>query len=129
VNKIGARIYFDKITGNVLVSKGEMQGYVIESTVEQDIISYTVLSERNRSTFDYIQLAFGEYAQDFSECIGFRVNPLTKEIEFSYPDSNAPELPQEPVIFQKPLTEQVREIESRLNLVQQAMDEMLLGGF
>lgn len=105
--KIGRRIYYDVATGNVIVDTGERQGFVKPTTVEQDIQAYKALSERNRETFDYIELEYGQYAQDFAECNGYRVNPETKQLEFSYPDPNEPE-PQEPV-FQKPLSEEIAE--------------------
>lgn len=104
---IGRRIYFDKITGKVLVDTGEDLGNVYKKTIEQDIQTYTVLSERNRDTFDVIELEYGQYAQDFAECNGYRVNPETKQLEFSYPDQNEPE-PQEPV-YRKPLSEELEE--------------------
>lgn len=103
--KIGRRIYYDKTTGNVLVDTGERQGYVVPTTIEYDIQVYKILSERNRDTFDYIELEYGQYAQDFAECNGYRVNPATKEIEFSYPDSNDEES-QQPV-YQPSLSESV----------------------
>jgi hypothetical protein len=103
--QIGRRIYFDVSTGNLIVDIGEREGSVIPTTVEQDIAVYKALSERNRETFDYIELDFGEYAQDFAECNGYRVNPETGLLEFSYPDPNEPE-PQEPV-YRTPLSVQV----------------------
>lgn len=48
--EIGRRIYFDKLTGNVLVNTGERSGNVIETTVEYDLQVYKALSERNPET-------------------------------------------------------------------------------
>lgn len=107
MNKIGRKIYYDKTTGNVILDTGEMAGAVIETTIDQAFETYQALKERVRDTVGVIQLEFGQYAQDFAECNGFRVNPQTLELEFSYPDPNATE-PQEPV-YQKPLTEQLKE--------------------
>lgn len=106
MKKIGRRIYYDKETGNVLVNIIQRQGFVKETTAEQDIETFKALSERNRDTFSYIELEYGQYAQDFAECNGYRVNPETKELEFSYPDPNEKE-PEEPV-YQEPLTEQIK---------------------
>jgi len=39
---------------------------------------------------------YGQYAQDFAESNGYRVNPETKKLEFSYPDSEQP--PEEPTV-------------------------------
>src|SRR5690554_3246829 len=91
---IGRRLYYDVNTGHILIEVGERKGYVVETTVEQDIQTFKVLSARVRESFDYIQLEYGQYAQDFAESNGYRVNPATKELEFSYPDPNDEE-PQE----------------------------------
>lgn len=103
-SQIGRRIYFDKESGNILVNTGEHIGILQESTFERDIEVYKELSEKNRDTFDVIELEFGQYAKDFAECIDYRVNPETKQLEFSYPDPNNPEAPQ---VFRKPLSEAV----------------------
>ncbi|MED5050671.1 hypothetical protein P9850_02140 [Anoxybacillus rupiensis] len=110
INQIGRKIYYDKATGNVIVDTGEMMGAVVETTVDQDFETYQALKERVRDTVGVIQLEFGQYAQDFAECNGYRVNPETLELEFSYPDPNATE--PEPV-YQKSLTEQFRELEQQ----------------
>lgn len=106
MNVIGRKIYFDKLTGNILVDKGEARGsHIIEATTEQDFQTYRVLSERNPETVGVIQLEYGQYAQDFMECNGYRVNPETGKLEFSYPDPNESE-PQEPV-YQAPLSVEI----------------------
>jgi hypothetical protein len=88
--ELGKRIYFDKLTCNVIAEKSEMQGDVIATTVTQDIATFKALSERNRTTFDVIELPYGTHKQDFSQCSGYRVNPSTRAIEFSYPNPNEP---------------------------------------
>ncbi|MGG2091231.1 hypothetical protein AB1283_25930 [Bacillus sp. S13(2024)] len=111
MKQIGRKIFYEILTGNVIIDTGERQGSVIETTVEQDIKSFSVLSERNRDTFDVIQLKYGAYSQDFVSCNGYRVNPETKRIEFSYPDPNKPET--QP-IYQKPLSEEIAETKQAL---------------
>lgn len=110
MSQIGRRIYFDKETGNIIQETGEKQGDVVETTVDQDISAFTSLSERNRDTFDYIELPFGANAQDFVECNSYRVNPTTKALEFSYPDPNQPTATP---VYVKPLTEQVSDLQSQ----------------
>lgn len=124
--EIGRRIYFDLQTGNVLIDTGERQGNVRKTTIEQDVTAYTSLSERNRETFDYIELEYGNYAQDFAECNGYRINPDTKQIEFSYPDTNETE-PSEPA-YQEPLSKQVEELKQRTADVEIMLTDIILGG-
>lgn len=127
--KIGRRIFYEKETGNVILEIGEREGFVTPTTVEQDIEMYKVLSERNRDTFDYIELEYGQYAQDFAESNGYRVNPETKELEFSYPDPNEPEA--EPV-YQKPLTVEVKEIKQAVAdtnaMILELLEVIAMGG-
>lgn len=105
--RVGKRIYYDLITGLVLVDTGERQGAVKQTTVEQDIEVYKSLSERNRNTFGYLEFDYGQHRQNFMECNGYRVNVETKELEFSYPNPNNPDTPQE---FGPPLTKQIEEL-------------------
>ena len=120
--KVGRRIYYDISTGNVILDTGERQGSVVPTTVEKDFQSYSALTERIRDTVGVLDLEYGQYAQDFAESNGYRVNPETKELEFSYPDPNKPEAPQP---FQRPLSEIVNEqmdylldVDFRLSMVE-----------
>lgn len=107
MNYYGNRLYYDKKTGEIFFQTGEIMTMfdIPESTIDDDVNKYYVLSERNRDTFDVIELEYGQYAQDFAECNGYRINVDTKQIEFSYPDTNETE-PSEPV-YQAPLSEQI----------------------
>jgi len=121
MRRIGRKIYYDKITGLVLADTGEKYGHVRDTTQEEDFQIYKSLSERNPETVGMIQLEYGQYAQDFRECNGYRVNPETQQIEFSYPDPDDLEL-QEP-IYQKPLSEEVADLKQAI-----AELTMILGG-
>lgn len=123
MNRIGRRIYFDKATGNPIVDTGERQGAVVATTIEQDIDTYKALSERNIETFDVLEFQFGEYQQDFASATSYRVNPETKELEFSYPDPNEPEEPQP---FQKPLSEEIKDLRTEVARSNTEMFEMMI---
>lgn len=130
--EIGARIYYDTETGNVLVNSGQMKGFVRKTSVEKEIKKYKSLSERNPNTFDYIQLEYGEYAEDFAIANGYRVNPETKELEFSYPDPNEEGDEEQEKVYQEPLTDQVKRLESKQTETDSTlldfMETVLLGG-
>ena len=123
---IGKKIYYDINTGEVLIIMSEMGGEYRETTFEEDYNTYKVLNERLINTIGCIQLEYGQYAEDFAQCNGYRVNPETKQLEFSYPDPNATELQEQ--VYQKPLTEQMKELEQRQEIIQQVLDDLLLGG-
>lgn len=82
--ELGRRIYFDKTTGNVILDTGEKQGNVAKTSIEDDIATFTTLSDRNIESFDVIEFTFGEHKQEFTEATSYRVNPTTKELEFNY---------------------------------------------
>lgn len=115
---VGRKIYYELTIGNLIIDTGERQGLVVPTTIEQDILTYKELSERNRDTFDVLELEYGAYKQDFAECNGYRVNVETKALEFSYPDPNEPDA--EPS-YQAPLSERVKQVEDAINF-------LLLGG-
>lgn len=116
------RVFYDKTTGECIQEVGRSEGMIIP-TVEQDIATYTDLSIRNRDTFDVLELPFGAYSQDFTECIGYRVNVETKALEFSYPDPNEPGVEQP---YQAPLSEQVATLEEKAELQEQAIVELTM---
>jgi hypothetical protein len=114
VEPIKRRLYFD--SDGFVFFQLDLFG---ETTIEKDISDFKALSERNRDTFDVLELPFGAYQQDFAECSGYRVNVETKELEFSYPDPNAPQVPP---VFQKPLSEQIKE---QKQYTQQLNDDLM----
>lgn len=117
---IGRKIYYDKITGEVLLTIGEKTGvWIRDTTFQEDVDTYKVLKDRELFSFDFLKLEFGDYAQDFVECISYRVNPETKTLEFSYNDPNEPALEQP---YQEPLSEKVKQLE----LAQSVTDTTLL---
>ncbi|XID92492.1 hypothetical protein ACF3MZ_29190 [Paenibacillaceae bacterium WGS1546] len=125
--QIGRRIYYEIATGNIIQNTGERSGNVVETTIEQDFATYSALAGRVPSTVGCMQLEYGEYAQDFAECNGYRVDVSgeTPSLLFSYPD---PEAPEEPPVYRKPLSEEVAEVKAQQALMQAALDDLILGG-
>lgn len=126
--KIGRRIYYDIATGNVLIDTGERQGDVSPTTVNQDIQTYQSLHSRLRESYDYTEFEYGEYAQDFTECSGYRVNPTTRKIEFSYEPIEGSDEP----LYREPLSVEViqlkNENEQLKNSLADLWEVVLLGG-
>lgn len=123
MNNLGRKIFYHLSTGNVVFTRGEMTGHVIESTTEQDYETYTALADFNPDTIGIILLEYGQYAEDFATCDGYRVNPDTKQLEFSYPDPGESE-PDRPPVYRAPLTEQVAELEKENTHLKDALTEL-----
>lgn len=119
---LGRRIYFDSTTGQVLIDLGERKGDIKPTTIEQDILSYKVLSERNRESFDYIQLEYGEFNQDFLSSNSYRINVDTRNIEFNYRNTNDDTL--DIPVFQESLTEKISLLEKE-NILLKAQNKAL----
>lgn len=84
--KTPLRIYFDSQNGQVIQMTGNFDdgSLQVNGTVDEEIPKYHALSERNRETFDVLELPFGAYQNEFETATSYRVNPTTKELEFNY---------------------------------------------
>lgn len=58
--QIGAKIYYEKQTGNVILTCGDMQGFIVESSFDEDFETYSVFKKYNKEQVGCIQLEFGE---------------------------------------------------------------------
>ena len=92
IKQIGTKIYYCLLTGSVIKIIGDMQGYVKETTFNEDIEIYTELKERDKASIGLIQFEYGEYPKLSKNSTGVMVDLETKELIFSYD-----ELPQEPI--------------------------------
>ncbi|MBX4145979.1 hypothetical protein [Paenibacillus lautus] len=141
---LGRKIYWDSITGGIIIDRMEMEGSVRESTVEEDFQTYIKLAERAPETVLGILLDHGKYSQDFDESVSFHIvesaNPVEGittligdrhyDLEFEYPDPENPETPQEPQpALSKQLTTLKTEnesLKSRVSDVEMTITEILL---
>lgn len=94
MKKIGTKLYYCLLTGNVLQLVGDMAGNVIEPTFEQDYEVYNNLKERDKSTIGLLKFEYGEYPKLSQGSTGVMVNLETKELIFTYEELPVP--PQEP---------------------------------
>lgn len=92
IKQIGTKIYYCLLTGNVIKIIGDCQGYVKETTFDEDYEIYSELKERNKSSIGLLTFNYGEYPKLSKGSTGVMVNLETKELIFSYE-----ELPQEPI--------------------------------
>ena len=69
-----------------------MQGYVRETSFDEDIEIYTELKERDKSNIGLLKFEYGEYFKLSQNSTGVMVDIKTKELIFT-----CEELPAEPV--------------------------------
>ena len=107
MKKIGTKIYYCLLTGNVIKIIGDCQGYVRETTFDEDYEIYTELKEREKSSIGLLQFNYGEYPKLSKGSTGVMVNLETKELIFSYEElPTPPQEPQEPTEIEKIKIEQ-----------------------
>ena len=129
MKKIGTKIYYCLTSGNVIKIIGDCQGYVRETTFDEDYEIYSELKERDKSTIGLLQLGFGEYPKLSKGSTGVMVNLETKELIFSYEELPTP--PQEPTEIEK-IQEKISILEAEnetlkqeLSITQDAVNELI----
>lgn len=96
IKQTGTKVYYCKITGNVIKIIGDMQGYVIETTFDEDYEIYTELKERDKTSIGLIQYTYGEYPTLSINSTGCYFDLVENKLVFTYDEIPIP--PQEPIL-------------------------------
>lgn len=129
IKQIGTKLYYCLLTGNVIKIIGDMQGYVRETTFDEDYEIYTELKERNKSSIGLLTFNYGEYPKLSKGSTGVMVNLETKELIFSYEELPTP--PQEPTeieIMQEKISileAENKTLKQELSITQDAVNELI----
>ena len=123
MKQIGTKIYYCLLTGNVIKIIGDMQGYVKETSFDEDIEIYTELKERDINTIGLLQFNYGEYPKLSKDSTGVMVNLETKELIFNYEELPTP--PQEHTEIEI-MQEKISQLEEKINKLQNSINEMNL---
>lgn len=124
IKQIGTKIYYCLLTGNVIKIIGDCQGYVRETTFDEDIEIYSELKERNKSSIGLLQIEYGEYPKLSQGSTGVMVDLETKELIFSYKE--LPTLPQEPTEIEK-IKEKISILEAENESLKEGLRAVLRG--
>lgn len=127
IEPLGRRFFWVKSTGNIVAQRNEMAAG-IESTKEEDFAVYVELKPYDPDAIEMTTFEPGQYEEEFATASSWRFNPDTGEIVFAYPD---PTNPEQPPVYQPPLTAQVAELKAEtaaLNLAIIDVWETLAGG-
>ena len=129
MKQIGTKVYYCLLTGNAIKIIGDMQGYVKETTFDEDCEIYAELKERDKDTIGLLQFEYGEYLKLSKGSTGVMVDLDTKELIFSYEELPTP--PQEPTeieIIQDKISILEAENETlkqELSITQDAVNELI----
>jgi hypothetical protein len=129
MKQIGTKLYYCLLTGNVIKIIGDMQGYVRETTFDEDYKIYTELKERNKSSIGSLIFKYGEYPKLSQGSTGVMVDLETKELIFSYEELPTP--PQEPTEIElikekiSILEAENKTLKQELSITQDAINELI----
>ena len=84
MKQIGAKVYYEIATGNVLIITSECQGSVIETTKEQDMEIYSELKGKDENEVDFIELEFGILGSIFNNTKSYCVDIKNKKLKVDY---------------------------------------------
>lgn len=109
---VGKRIYYISLSGIIVLDTGEMEGWVCPNPhelldppitkKEYDFKIYSELQKYNPEEIDFIDLEYGEFKTEFSECTDYHINIETKQIVFEYGEKPpAPDIPVTPTLYEK----------------------------
>lgn len=130
IKKIGTKIYYCNVTGNVIKIIGDMQGYIKETSVEEDFLMYEELKERNKESVGLLTFEFGKYSKISKDSTGVMVNLETKELIFTYEE--IPQPPQEPVWEERveneisALQEENKRLNTQLDTIRASHSDLIL---
>ena len=125
IKQIGTKIYYCTLSGNVIKIIGDMQGYVKETTFDEDCEIYSELKERDISTIGLIKLNYGEYPSLSKGSTGVSINLKTKWLNFTY-DELAQE-PIEPTEIEL-MQDKINQLEEEISTLKSSISEVLCNG-
>lgn len=67
INEIGAKIYYLKNTGNVILDQGDIRGDIVESSFDEDYENYILLKEYTKDSIGCLKLEYGELGKLLEE--------------------------------------------------------------
>lgn len=129
IKQIGTKIYYCLLTGNVIKIVGDCQGYVRETTFDEDYEIYSELKEREKSSIGLLTFEYGEYPKLSQNSTGVMVNLEAKELIFSYEELPTP--PKEPTeieIIQEKISileAENKTLKQELSITQDAINELI----
>ena len=72
--QIGRRVYYNKLTGEILTDTGEREGEVVETTIDDDFNFFPGLTGRTLNDTGVIELEYGELRERIEGRESWRVD-------------------------------------------------------
>ena len=79
---LGRKIYFNNVTGEVILITSQIDKYYKETSFEEDYNFYMQFRNYDKDVIDCIKLEYGEHDNEFSSKVCSKVDLSTKELIF-----------------------------------------------
>lgn len=109
--QVSRMIFYDVVDGTIIKDTGEYPNAARQKTIDEQIATYSELQERERTSFDVLELGFGQYSEEFKMASSVRVDVDAKKLEFIYNDSE-PNTPYSP-----PISEELQKLKQENKLL------------
>lgn len=130
IKKIGTKIYYLKSNGNVILETGDMQGYILESSFDEDYENYTDLKKFEKQAISCIKLKFGELRQmlEKNKANSYKVDVSSEphKLIFEWVDYETGEPAEPPKSLEEIIDEKFGKIEKRVNILSEAVNDLVL---
>lgn len=132
--KLNRKIYYLKSNGNIIQEVGDMQGFVVESTFDEDYENYIDLKKYDKDKIGCLKLEYGQLGQLLADnkANSYKVdvsgNP--HKLVFTWIDYETGQPGEPPKTVEDLIKETENKIEKqekRINVLSSTLEELILG--
>lgn len=131
--KLNRKIYYLKSNGNIIQEVGDMQGFVIETSFDEDYENYTDLKKYDKDKIGCLKLEYGQLGQLLadSKANSYKVdvsgNPHKLVFTWIDYESGQPgESPKSVEDLIKETENKIEKQEKRINVLSSTLEELIL---
>lgn len=131
--KLNRKIYYLKSNGNIIQEVGDMQGFVVESTFDEDYENYIDLKKYDKDKIGCLKLEYGQLGQLLADnkANSYRVDVSSNphKLVFTWIDYESGQPGEPPKSVEDLIKETENKIEKqekRINVLSSTLEELIL---
>lgn len=131
--KLNRKIYYLKSNGNIIQEVGDMQGFVVESTFDEDYENYIDLKKYDKDKIGCLKLEYGQLGQLLADnkANSYRVDVSSNphKLVFTWIDYESGQPGEPPKSVEDLIKEAENKIEKqekRINVLSSTLEELIL---
>lgn len=132
--RLDRKIYYLKSNGNIIQESGDMQGFVVESTFDEDYENYTDLKKYDKDKIGCLKLEYGQLGQLLADnkANSYKVDVTSNphKLAFKWIDYETGQPGEPPKSVEDLIKETENKIEKqekRINVLSSTLEELILG--